>query len=242
MSGTAVSTAGDGFIRCRTASLPGSPALPYVLARYELGKYSCDQFARHAIAFPPHISKSVAKRQAEFLAGRLCARLALEALGHEGSDVATGSHRQPIWPAGLVGSITHSGEYAAALVRPGTARHGVGIDIERRVDDGGRQALSELAVTRDEAAFLRGHAGMLDFDWLLTVVFSAKESFFKAAFAQVGEFFDFDAVRVSRIDIPGGTIDMACTRTLSPHLLQGQVCAAHVEFLDGASVLTAVRL
>lgn len=232
----------SGFIRCYEGILSGARELPFVLAQYQLSQYSCGHFARHGIEFPSHIRNSVAKRQAEFLAGRLCARLALDAHGHRGGNIAVGSHREPLWPPGLVGSITHSSDHAAALVCPGTMQLGVGIDIERRVEDDGQQALNDLVLAADEAALLRSHAGLLDFNWLLTIVFSAKESFFKAAFAQVGDYFDFDAVRVSSVDILDGRIGMVCTRSLSPRLMQGQQCQAHFKFLDNSSVLTTVQL
>ncbi|MBO6278212.1 MAG: 4'-phosphopantetheinyl transferase, partial [Pseudomonas sp.] len=45
-----------------------------------------DDFARSAIDMPASIQRSVAKRQAEFLAGRLCARAALRQL--DGTCVA----------------------------------------------------------------------------------------------------------------------------------------------------------
>ncbi|UUZ56161.1 hypothetical protein LP419_13060 [Massilia sp. H-1] len=67
-------------------------------------------------------------------------------------------HRQPPAAAlapGLIGSITHNGQYAAALVCPASALLGVGIDIESVVSDDARQAMTELVVSADEAAFLR---------------------------------------------------------------------------------------
>ncbi|UUZ50689.1 hypothetical protein LP420_13630 [Massilia sp. B-10] len=97
----------------------------------------------------------MAKRQAEFIAGRICAQAALAEYGNGRHSVAIGSHRQPLWPAGLIGSITHNGQYAAALVCPASALLGVGIDIESVVSDDARQAMTELVVSADEAAFLR---------------------------------------------------------------------------------------
>jgi enterobactin synthetase component D len=231
-----------GFIRCDERVLPGTQGLPFVLARYQLSRYSSAQFIRHGIEFPLNIRNSVNKRQAEFMAGRLCAKLALEAHGHWNVNIAAGTHRQPLWPAGLVGSITHNSDYAAALVCARTTQLGVGIDIEHRVDDNARHALHDLVLMPAEASLLRSKAGIVDFNWLLTIVFSAKESFYKASFNQVGDYFGFDAVRVADIDIPNGSIDMVCTRTLSTGLRQGQLSLAHFAFLDTSSILTTVRL
>ncbi|HEU4842782.1 MAG TPA: 4'-phosphopantetheinyl transferase superfamily protein [Burkholderiaceae bacterium] len=234
---------GERFIRCYSRVLPGPmPALPYILARFALARYTSEQFALHAIEFPLNIRNSVAKRQAEFIAGRICAQAALTEYGGDGHCVAIGSHRQPLWPAGLIGSITHNGQYAAALVCPSHALLGVGIDIESVVSDEARQAMTELVVSPEEAHFLRGAAGTLGFDCLLTLVFSAKESFFKAAFAQVKEYFDFDAVRVIAIDPARAAISLRCVRTLCPRLPEGRVVEARFELLDSATILTAVLL
>lgn len=233
----------ERFIRCYSRVLPGAlPALPYILARFALARYTSEQFALHAIELPLNIRNSVAKRQAEFIAGRICAQAALAEYGNGRHSVAIGSHRQPLWPAGLIGSITHNGQYAAALVCPASALLGVGIDIESVVSDDARQAMTELVVSADEAAFLRECAGTLGFDCLLTLVFSAKESFFKAAFAQVREYFDFDAVRVIAIDPARAVISLRCVRTLCPRLSEGLVVEARFELLDAATVLTAVLL
>lgn len=39
-------------------------------------------------------------------------------------------HREPVWPAGVVGSISHSRRLAAAVVAPGLVLQAIGLDIE----------------------------------------------------------------------------------------------------------------
>ncbi|MDQ3204730.1 MAG: 4'-phosphopantetheinyl transferase, partial [Pseudomonadota bacterium] len=89
--------------------------LPFALAdtvllstRFDTSQLASDDFRRSAIEPPASIQRSVAKRQAEFLAGRVCARAALLAL--EGLDFTPiiGEDRAPVWPAHISGSITHS--------------------------------------------------------------------------------------------------------------------------------------
>lgn len=70
------------------------------------------------------------KRRAEFAAGRYCARQAMLKLGDGEVAITMDGERSPIWPGGLVGSITHSGGYAAAAVARRKEFAGVGIDIE----------------------------------------------------------------------------------------------------------------
>ena len=53
------------------------------------------------------IERAVDKRRAEFTRGRACAREALSELGVPPQPIPVGTHRQPVWPLGVVGSITH---------------------------------------------------------------------------------------------------------------------------------------
>lgn len=233
----------DRFIRCVVRSLPGAqPALSYVLAQFQLAHYDPGLFAVHAIDCPPNILNSVPKRQAEYFAGRLCAQAVLRDHGHDNYHVATGAQREPVWPPGLIGSITHNEQYSAALVCRQSALLGVGIDIESIVDGEARLAMIEMIVSPQEAAYLRAQAASLSFDCLLTLVFSAKESFFKAAFAQVHQYFDFDAVRVEHIDVERRLIRLRSAYTLCERLREDNIYLARFDMLDHGAILTAVLL
>ena len=63
-----------------------------------------------------------ASRKREFRAGRLCARNALRLLGAECVPIIPSEQRGPTWPEGVIGSISHTREYCAAVV--GRQRHG----------------------------------------------------------------------------------------------------------------------
>jgi len=85
-------------------------------------------------ALPPDeascVANAVAKRRAEFATGRVCARRALAALGVEGWPLLPDAQRVPVWPPGVVGSITHARGYtAAAAARRGEVA-GLGLDVE----------------------------------------------------------------------------------------------------------------
>ncbi len=229
------------FMSYEARVLPASE-LPFVLARFQLQRFKPALFAQEGIAFPEHIRNSVAKRQAEFIAGRLCARSILAVHGIAQVPIAIGMHREPVWPEGFIGSITHNGQYAAAIACPSSALMGIGIDIESVIKDDARQAMEELVVSPEEAGFLALSACGLSFNCLLTLVFSAKESFFKAAFAQVREYFDFDAVKIVGIDAEQSLMRFRCEHTLSERLARGYVYDARFELLDGASILTVVLL
>jgi 4'-phosphopantetheinyl transferase EntD len=71
------------------------------------------------------------KRRREFALGRACARAALAALGHDAVGIGRRENGAPLWPDGVVGSITHTSGYAAALVAKAEHFSGVGLDAER---------------------------------------------------------------------------------------------------------------
>ena len=63
----------------------------------------------------PIVKKAVEKRRREFSAGRTCARQALRELGCADAPIVHNQNGAPLWPPGIVGSITHSNTYAAAV-------------------------------------------------------------------------------------------------------------------------------
>ena len=76
-----------------------------------------DTFTPGDLLWLPHhaqLAKSGKKRQTEHLAGRIAAVHALREFGEKGVP-GIGERRQPLWPAGLYGSISHSGNTAVAI-------------------------------------------------------------------------------------------------------------------------------
>lgn len=117
------------------------------------------------------------QRAAEFRAGRACARQALSRLGLADWPLLPAVTREPQWPAGIVGSITHSGSYCAAVVASAHRCAGLGIDVEAIARVGAD--LAPAICTRGELADIAGSAGR---ELPLAAWFSAKESVFKAVF------------------------------------------------------------
>jgi 4'-phosphopantetheinyl transferase EntD len=135
-----------------------------------------------------HLGRAVAKRVQEFAAGRLCVRRALQEYGIDQFPLRVADDRQPIWPEGFVGSITHTAGLCAAVVAESRTIAAVGID-------------SEIVghVTPDIWSTICG-AG--EADWVnslrpseraaaVTLIFSAKEAFYKCQYPLVAEWLDF---------------------------------------------------
>lgn len=132
-------------------------------------------------------------KAAEYRLGRRAAHLALQAIGHEPQPILRGTRREPLWPAGVTGSITHSGEHALAAVANLSDVGGIGIDLESR-DRFFPELGTEIAVAAELAALGRME-GRAREDATIEL-FSAKESIYKAHYPRIGRYFGFEAARI----------------------------------------------
>lgn len=172
--------------------LPGSVWRSTDFVPAQLG---VDDFARSAIEMPASIQRSVAKRQAEFLAGRLCARAALLQLDGTCATPAIGEDRAPVWPAHISGAITHSNGRAAALVALKDQWQGLGMDLENLLSTERAQRLAKEILTAPELQRLAAGPAA-DIALLVTLTFSVKESLFKALYPIVRQRFYFEHAEV----------------------------------------------
>jgi 4'-phosphopantetheinyl transferase EntD len=117
------------------------------------------------------------KRRRDFTLGRACARSALSKLGQDRIAIGRDNNGAPLWPEGVVGSITHTTGYAAALVAPLEQFSGVGVDAERV--GGVTQNLWPRLFDREECDHLIGLQAE-DRTRMATLFFSAKEASHKA--------------------------------------------------------------
>jgi 4'-phosphopantetheinyl transferase EntD len=129
-------------------------------------------------------------RRAEFRTGRRCAREALARLGRPPVAIPTGPHREPLWPAGVVGSITHCTGYRAAAAALATDLRSVGIDAENHapLPDGTHR----LIVIEPEQPMLGDLAARFPATHWDRLLFSAKESVYKAWFPLTGRWLGFE--------------------------------------------------
>lgn len=209
------------------------------LLDFDIAHFDVSAFSAAAIALPPAIAASVVKRQAEYFYGRLAARLALEHAGLPLRDIGTGAQREPLWPAGAVASITHNSRRAAAAALACGECRGIGIDVESVATPEQQESIACSALDGAELRLVAEYAGTLPRSILLTLVFSAKESFYKAVHADVGRFFGFDALRLAAVDCPGGRLVFTVAEQLSGQWQRGSVCAVHFRMLADGDCLTA---
>lgn len=139
------------------------------------------------------MKRAVPKRMREFAAGRQCAHRVLAELGITEFAVLMAADRQPLWPPSIVGSITHTHEYCAAVAAERSRLLALGIDAE--LADSVAEELwpticreSELMALQRLATGERARAA--------TLVFSAKEAFHKCQYPLTGEWLGFEDVSI----------------------------------------------
>ncbi|MDN0096501.1 4'-phosphopantetheinyl transferase family protein [Yersinia rohdei] len=220
------------FAALPASGLNGQPLFHGLLAKcdFDVNEYRDELFAVYGIAFPGSLHKAVAKRRAEYLAGRFVARQVLNMLEVRDYPLISGIDRAPQWPTGLIGSISHNNQRALCTAQRVTpvmesseanyGTHGVGLDIESLISVERAKNLWPGILTEEEYHSFQD--GPLHFNQLLTLAFSAKESLFKAVFPQLGRYFDFLEARLLSYSLDTGYFELMLLRELSEHFPKGR--------------------
>ncbi|MEV0897573.1 4'-phosphopantetheinyl transferase superfamily protein [Actinoplanes sp. NPDC049802] len=177
------------------------------------------------------IAKAVAGRRREFVTTRRCAREALAGLGVRPAPIRSGPRREPLWPDGVVGSLTHCAGFRGAAVARAADLAAVGIDAEPHAPLPPRVIDSVTAPGDVEhLAELSGKDPSVHWDRLL---FSAKESVYKAWFPITGRWLGFEEAAL--------TVDPAAGAFTARLLVDAPFPALHGRYLIGNGlVVTAV--
>lgn len=152
------------------------------------------------IDLPEDLHHAVPKRRSEFLVGRVCAAMALRQLAlpeHVGRK-----DRAPHWPAGTTGSITHTDNLAMAVASQDY--RAVGIDCENVMDRTRADQINSMIVSDFEVSL---RPASMPFNVFVTLIFSAKEAFYKAVSASVRRILEFNEVTL--LSVTAGTLDLS---------------------------------
>lgn len=171
---------------------------PFQCIIFDENAYRIKDFSTYGITLPENLGRAVIKRQSEYLAGRLCAQAVLKTYAMEKFQVMNGADRAPIWPENIKASISHAKGIAVAMATNDPQVKGVGIDIEYLMHNKQELELQSSILNPDEIkifvkfAMLHAHP--------LSIIFSAKESLYKALYPSVKAFFSFDAASLISFD------------------------------------------
>jgi 4'-phosphopantetheinyl transferase EntD len=141
-----------------------------------------------------YVVRAAESRRREFTTTRHCARTALAGLGIPPVPIPRDGRNAPRWPSGTVGSMTHCAGYRAAAVAPAAEMASLGIDAEPHAVLP-RGVLDVVARPEELSALGRlPGAGATHWD---RVLFSVKESVYKAWYPLAGSWLDFHDVSVT---------------------------------------------
>lgn len=165
------------------------------------------------------IAGAVERRRVEFASARACAREAMTRLGIPVGPVVRGGRGMPVWPAGVVGTLTHTDGLRAAALAPADRVRSLGIDVEVHgpLADGILEAVS----LPEEAAWVRAARSdtpAVHWDRLL---FTAKEATYKAWFPLTRRWLGFADARITLVPdgIDDDDNDTAVTGSLRSQIL-----------------------
>ena len=175
------------------AALHRDLGLPGTVHLHHVTESSGDPVQRFASRLPQSLMTAHPRRQRDFLLGRHCAAVALSRAGHVGPTwLPVGPDKLPVWPEGWMGSISHAGTGAVAVVTADTSIGSLGVDMEQWIGEGVLRDVRPLVADALELGLLAAMGDRRGF----TVLFSAKEALYKALYPHVREFFDFSAARL----------------------------------------------
>jgi len=158
---------------------------------------------------------SKSRRIAEFTAGRFCALQALNALRPgESHDIAAFPDGSPRWPAGIVGSITHTESFVSAAIAESSRFAAIGIDSEKLPSPDTLDTVEDLVIL-DEEQRLLAELPLSPIQGRI-LVFSAKESVYKCLQPLIQRPFDFSAVCLDAIHVSIGAFTFHLTEFLHP--------------------------
>jgi len=143
------------------------------------------------------IAGAVAGRRADFAWARACAREAMSRLGVQSGPIVRGGKGMPVWPPGVVGTLTHTDGLRAAALAPADRVRSVGLDVEphEALADG----VLEVVSLPEEAAWVRAmgaEIGSVHWDKLL---FTAKEATYKAWFPLTRRWLGFEDAHITLV-------------------------------------------
>lgn len=199
---------------------------------------ACDPQDHPPAPFPEEAAclspTAVDKRRREFAAGRAAAHQAMRASGREPCPILVGPKRAPLWPRGVVGTISHTRSFACAALASALSHRGIGLDVEE--DTPLSRDLWPSIASEAEQAWMRqqndsGQAGKL--------LFSAKEAAYKAQYCASARYFGFEGMEL-RFEMAKGRFSAQFTADQLP-FHAGDTLKGRFTIAAGV-ILTAVEI
>lgn len=185
------------------------------------------------------VAHAVPKRRLEYAVARRLARRVLADFGVTDFPLLAGPDRAPIWPEGLVGAITHTDGCAGGFCGVAVARRsrvvGIGLDAEP-AEDLPADIVSRVLDPMEQAMSMSWSRPGL----AARVIFSAKETIYKAVYPSLARFMEFSDVRLHRLDTHGFFAARIIEPAVVPAPFSGELEGRFV--MDGELLLTGLAI
>jgi enterobactin synthetase component D len=186
-----------------------------------LDKYDVSLFGILRVSLPQQIEHSMPKRQSTFLSGRYAASHVLSLIGCEHKEIPIGKGGSPSWPSKVVGSISHTESIAVCACASKTDYMMLGIDVEHWMSASIAEEVAAIVLSENDRKLISTLCSPEH--ELATLIFSAKESLFKALYPRVGYYFEFSAVSAHKICLREGKLTLKLNRDLADGILAGDI-------------------
>jgi 4'-phosphopantetheinyl transferase EntD len=192
------------------------------IATCALSKINDNEYSLHSEEERILSAAAVEKRREEFRLGRAAAHFALRKLGLAAPPpILQGEGRQPVWPHGFIGSITHCSPWAIAAVASANHIWALGIDLENIERMNVQQVVRHIC-TESERLWVDER------EERLTMLFAAKEAIYKAYYPHCRRYFDFKDVSL-RWDQDERHFHGELLVDLSKEMLKGRPVSVHCQ-------------
>lgn len=206
---------------------------------FEVSEAQMQRFFENGFVLPDALRNASMGRQIEFLAGRLCARDALERAGLPAFPPGRAEDRAPIWPKGATGSITHCGKIAAAVAASRNMYASIGLDIEAVQTEQAAAHLGPEIMTDAEASVARSSG--IEPGVAFSAIFSAKETLYKTLYPIARRHFYFADAECLSLSMEKGTWTMRLRTSLTDKLRASTVYEGQIR-MHARHVLTILAL
>lgn len=167
-----------------------------VQAIFSYGNIDSYTYSSNNIKIPLNFEDMSLKRKCEYFIGRICSKKAIELIGEKSGDLLSLTDRRVNWPTKILGSISHTTSEAISYVCLSEFYTNIGIDIENIMDKEKCDLIVRLLLDKEEIIYINNLTKIkINYEELITLIFSSKETFYKAFYKDIRFFFDFNTIR-----------------------------------------------
>jgi 4'-phosphopantetheinyl transferase EntD len=207
--------------------------LPIAWCEFDRNHWHSDLHQEWQLPLPTSLQSAVSKRKAEHLASRWLVKQRLTQLGLPHFVLRNAPDRSPLWPTGIQASLSHSNNVAVmAATREPLC---VGVDVEQLMAEETADETADLLMSSEEKQYLL--AQPLSFAQAATLLFSLKESLYKALWPQLHQSMDFLQAEVVELNVEKGHAELRLCQDVGEHFHRNLLLQARF-WLTGTRVIT----